>query len=403
MEKKLGNDFPLNASVDAFSRHKAIHRWITRSWRNDEELLAIVGMLGIDPKESCYVAIDIRLDHYASLLQRYDMESLYAAKHTLLDMCDSSFERSLSTFSADETVTVILWRDGFLRGEGLIEAIEALRSWSLQEYGIGFTVGIGTHALSPKDVPESARNARIATAYRLIFGHGENIEYESIHMRVGISVPYPKQIERELLEALRRGSRPAFELKLSAFFDVVCTGATNYALVAIHTLCMQMYRTLPEEKQADSDLAGMYAELRICEHYTEHQRLITAFGIQSMAQIQNDTNERYQELLDSMVAYVQENYPNPDLSVISIAEHAQVSQNTVRQVFRDRLNTLPRDYIIRVRMEEACRLLVQTDKTAKEIAAMVGFLESRYFYNVFKKHTNQTAFEYRIHAHQTMK
>ena len=46
-------------------------------------------------------------------------------------------------------------------------------------------------------------------------------------------------------------------------------------------------------------------------------------------------------------------------------------------------------------MEEACRLLRETDLTAREISEMVGYKESRYFYNVFKRYTGLTAFEYR--------
>ena len=46
-------------------------------------------------------------------------------------------------------------------------------------------------------------------------------------------------------------------------------------------------------------------------------------------------------------------------------------------------------------MECACRLLETTDLSAREIGERVGFVESRYFYQVFKKYTGKTAFEYR--------
>ena len=62
---------------------------------------------------------------------------------------------------------------------------------------------------------------------------------------------------------------------------------------------------------------------------------------------------------------------------------------------REKLDMAPRDFILRVRMEEACRLLRETDLTAREISEMVGYKESRYFYNVFKRYTGLTAFEYR--------
>lgn len=109
-------------------------------------------------------------------------------------------------------------------------------------------------------------------------------------------------------------------------------------------------------------------------------------------------SSRSDEYAQRAMAYIHSNYPNPDLSLVSISEHVGVSQNTIRLVMHEKTGMAPRDYILHVRMEEACRLLRETELTAREISERVGYKESRYFYNVFKRYTGATAFEYRTRA-----
>ena len=50
---------------------------------------------------------------------------------------------------------------------------------------------------------------------------------------------------------------------------------------------------------------------------------------------------------------------------------------------------------MRLRIGEACRLLVETHRTIGEIAATTGFTDTLYFYRRFRIETGVTAGEYR--------
>lgn len=377
---------------------EALHCLLARTWAGEAGLLTIRDALGVVGPDARFLVLQVRIDGHMALLRRLTWDAMSSLKDEMLDAFAQRIPEARCTFSADDMLTALLVSDGFVRTEGLQAPLNLFRQWAQERHGLSLTVGIGTHAMHAEDVSESARNAQIATSYRFVFGLGQDIEYDGIRMRVGQSVPYPRHIERELLDALKKGNAPLFEMKLTAFFDAVCQGATNYAKVALNTLMMQIYCALPDERQPDCDLVGAYSELQQVEHYREWQRIIRLFGLSNMPETDARSSERYRVLAEQMAAYVDQNYPNPDLSVVSIAEHAGASQNTVRQVFKDHFDAMPRDYITRVRIDEACRLLTTTDLTAKDISAMVGFQESRYFYNVFKKQTGETAFEFRIHA-----
>lgn len=374
----------------------ALHGLLTRRWKTQEEYSELCSVLEIEtgaPRH--YVVLDVCMDGYEKLFQRYSMDGIQRIRDELLEKCEQAFGGAVGVFVEDDRISILLSREGFLLTDELMEALDALRSWTQEQYSLNLTVGIGTHAMSPAELPESHRNAKIATRYRMVFGSGQNIEYDNIRMRVGVSMPYPEGIERDILEAIRKGDAERFERKLNDFYEVVCSASYQFILISSTTLLSSIYRQLDENAQESCDIIGFYTLLYNSTYWVEQMRLLRSFGLSILPQEREKLSSRSDEYATVAIAYIEANYPNPDLSLVSIAEHVGVSQNTIRLVVREKLDMAPRDFILRVRMEEACRLLRETDLTAREISEMVGYKESRYFYNVFKRYTGLTAFEYR--------
>ncbi|MGD8401468.1 MAG: helix-turn-helix domain-containing protein, partial [Bacillota bacterium] len=53
------------------------------------------------------------------------------------------------------------------------------------------------------------------------------------------------------------------------------------------------------------------------------------------------------------------------------------------------------DYVQKVRIDEACRLLHATDLKILDVALQAGFKDLKFFYDVFKKITGKTPGDYR--------
>jgi len=56
---------------------------------------------------------------------------------------------------------------------------------------------------------------------------------------------------------------------------------------------------------------------------------------------------------------------------------------------------MPKDYLVRVRVEKAEELLRQNRRSIIDIAHSVGFNSSQYFSTVFRRYTGQTPAEFR--------
>ena len=93
--------------------------------------------------------------------------------------------------------------------------------------------------------------------------------------------------------------------------------------------------------------------------------------------------------------YIEQNYADCELSLVKIADHFNINHCYLTSVFKKKFNINLYDYIIRVRMENAARLIVGSDLKNYEIAEATGYKNPQYFSISFKKYYNCTVTQYR--------
>ena len=75
-----------------------------------------------------------------------------------------------------------------------------------------------------------------------------------------------------------------------------------------------------------------------------------------------------------------------------------MNRKYISEVFRQKTGELLIDYITRVKMARAARLLSQSTRKTYEIALQLGYRDTEYFSRLFKKHMVVTPSEYRNSA-----
>lgn len=111
-----------------------------------------------------------------------------------------------------------------------------------------------------------------------------------------------------------------------------------------------------------------------------------------------DSNIRKSEnlnIVESVVAYINCNYGNSDMTLPDICGHFNISHSYLCKIFKNSYNCSVKNYIIKTRINEACRLLETTDMGIQEIAYAVGFSDSIHFMKTFKNHIHKTPTNYR--------
>lgn len=99
--------------------------------------------------------------------------------------------------------------------------------------------------------------------------------------------------------------------------------------------------------------------------------------------------------MHEVIKYVRYNYSNPDLSAIDIAQATHYSRRQVFTIFKRELNMTPGEFIAKLRLNRARRLLAHTELPCNEIIRSIGYQSRTNFHNLFKSSTGMTMLECR--------
>lgn len=98
--------------------------------------------------------------------------------------------------------------------------------------------------------------------------------------------------------------------------------------------------------------------------------------------------------LNEVLAYLAKNFTRP-LTLGGLAEKAGWSESQFVRVFRRHCGVSPIDYLIDLRLDRACRLLISSSRTVTQIAFECGFNDSNYFSRQFRQRIGLTPQAYR--------
>ena len=89
------------------------------------------------------------------------------------------------------------------------------------------------------------------------------------------------------------------------------------------------------------------------------------------------------------------------LTLAGVARRLHISSEHLRCVFQQDMQISFSEYLLKVRMDEACRLLRESSFCVAEIAKRTGFPDAAYFHRIFHKHVGMTPKQYRMGCTQT--
>lgn len=130
-----------------------------------------------------------------------------------------------------------------------------------------------------------------------------------------------------------------------------------------------------------------------------YQRIASGVCLQLMAELHNIKNRGNDiENLDSMVSQAKRimyGNINTSIDLTQIALKLGVSYSKFRSDFKTQTGASPKQYYLLLKIEKSKELLLNTQKTQKEIADELGFESDFYFNRLFKRKTGLPPGKYR--------
>ena len=110
-----------------------------------------------------------------------------------------------------------------------------------------------------------------------------------------------------------------------------------------------------------------------------------------------DTREdrHYGRIIQKARGYINENFGNSGVSLHTVAAEVALSPNHFSTIFSQETGETFIEYLTRIRLDQARKLLAAGGMRTSDIAYAVGYNEPHYFSYLFKKHTGQTPRDFR--------
>lgn len=106
------------------------------------------------------------------------------------------------------------------------------------------------------------------------------------------------------------------------------------------------------------------------------------------------TDAQWEDRIDRVTSHLEHNIGDIETAA-AVAEIVDVSYQTLRKRFRREVGMPIGTYIQQVRIDEARRLLIETDVPVYKVCWKVGFSTDSSGIRAFRRHTGMTMGEYR--------
>ncbi|GMK41710.1 hypothetical protein PCCS19_47670 [Paenibacillus sp. CCS19] len=101
---------------------------------------------------------------------------------------------------------------------------------------------------------------------------------------------------------------------------------------------------------------------------------------------EDELHAQHNRIAEGAKAYIDRNYAQKGLTLHEVAQNNHVSPNYLSYLFKKTNGMNLWEYVMKLRMEESRRLLLETDMRRYEIAERVGYESPEHFSKIFKKY-----------------
>lgn len=263
------------------------------------------------------------------------------------------------------------------------------------------TVGIGKVCTSFMDLTDSYNGAREAVSYRGIYGAMRAINIREIAPGEGYRSDAEAAAElSQLFKRIRLGTENEVTEAVNRYVEQLTVRGKSMLQhhIDIMDLIGDFYRFAANNEIADreteKDIGQLYSQLMDMD--PEALRtwiLVRSLEFRNRLIVARNSSTR--SFVQKAQEYVQNNYADENISLDQICDLLGVSNSYFSTIYKKETGQSFVAYLTGYRMEQAARLLIETNEKSYIIARKVGYTDSNYFSYVFKRSFGVSPSKYR--------
>lgn len=310
------------------------------------------------------------------------------------------FDCYAGSVMANKIVLYVPWDQKELEYEDRIQIIEKSRTMvrNLERMlDARFKVGIGR----VKPLEEAAQSYKEASR-ALRESKGKVAHVADLAISGWYEGEYPAETEKKYFQAVSKADIPGARAQANAFFDWM---VENYPDCRDDIQIKVLEFIMSAEKEA-FDNGGVPYGFRYRKDYLsqvtgcgDHEELRQWFlekTVEVCRNIRKKPEEETESLVGKAKQFIDANF-GKDISLEDVSRVVDISPYYFSKVFKEEAGMNFIEYLTKVRMENAKKLLRNPELSVKEICIRSGYGDPNYFSRIFKKYEGVTPSEFREH------
>jgi two-component system response regulator YesN len=375
----------------------------------ETEIINKLKYLNIDIHADRFFCLIISLDDYFSLIEKQNEDDINLLKFAVQNMSEeilSELENSFFVFEEKPNEIGILFcykNDTCPSYLSIIHPVLQKIQDSVRRYlDTTVSIGIGRSYDTMTKICMSYKEAEDALEYRTTFGKNSIIYIGDIEPPSKRTIPIS-----------------AFE-KLNGLMKAVKSGDTQLSFATLH----EIFEILKSENTLTKDYMHLFmievinkfitiilefnGDIR--EVYDHKFTPLTLLNIDTLEDIQSKLQELVniaiefihskrktvnRNFIEKAKEFINNNYMIEGLNLSMIADSVHISPGYLSQLFKQIVGESCIEYLSKVRINQAKKLLKETNLKTYEIAYKVGYSDPQYFSTCFKKYVGVPPTDYR--------
>lgn len=292
-------------------------------------------------------------------------------------------------------------QDGEKIEEELTQMAAQIQSIIRDNFYIHVTISVGGIHETIVGIPKSYQEAQEAMEYRMVMGSGRIIRYNEIE-NPSNRYDYPLKIEQQLINSIKLGN---FKTAKSIINDVF-EGHFSDGMPSIEMTKCLLFDLMNTMIKALNDINSPDS-VSFIEELNPIARLLASNIVDEMKynmmdilkrvcdHIESSKKDRNQKIIEQIISIIKNSYAGPNLSITYIAGQIGLTGPYISKMFKDQMGEGIQDYINKIRLKQAKKLLLEQNLNLEQTANKVGYSNSNALIRVFKKYEGVTPGQFR--------
>ncbi|MDL2233121.1 AraC family transcriptional regulator [Ruminococcaceae bacterium OttesenSCG-928-L11] len=297
----------------------------------------------------------------------------------------------------DNELAIILCGEDELSLQKAANAYADGMRYYLEDESIPCIIGVGICVPSIRDIRESNRMALFAVQYAMSRKEAAPVVF-SAAIASSDTFLYSPQVELQLIGNVKSSNAAAAEQILD---DIYKRNFEENTLKPHMMKCLlyNLYCTFLKVSNSlsisaiDNDFVVLL-EKNNGSYPAVFHKLRSAL-LRAANQYEDGKKSHNTSLIQNILQYLDENYDNPDLDVVCVADEFHIAEGYLSQFFKEQTGVNFLTYLINLRMGKAKELLAAATGNIADVAGMVGYRNVYSFRRAFKRTLGMAPSEYR--------